>query len=126
MKPQIPCGPDDEMCHRLWEVCSKVCYNPETKVRCKLWKEFRGTDATGQECNGWFCVDEMAANMIMEVAKETRQAGAATESFRNVMVQLAVDPEGARRMIRGAPVTSLTLMRGQAGCANTEDVASPI
>jgi hypothetical protein len=86
---QIPLGPDDEMCHRLWELCSKTCYNPVTKVKCKLWKEFRGTNATGQECNGWFCVDEMAANMIMEVAKETRQAGAATESFRNEMVARA-------------------------------------
>jgi hypothetical protein len=88
MKKQIPYGPDDEMCHRFGKPCSKVCFNG--KLKCKLWKEFRGLDATGQECNGWFCVDEMAANMIMEVAKETRQAGAATESFRNEMVQIGV------------------------------------
>jgi hypothetical protein len=86
---QIPIGPDNEMCHRLWELCSKTCYDPTTKVKCKLWKEFRGTDATGQECNGWFCVDEMVAQMTMEVAKEVRQAGAATESFRNEMVTRA-------------------------------------
>jgi hypothetical protein len=81
MKQQIPYGPDDELCHRFGKPCSKVCFNG--KLKCKLWKEFRGADATGQECNGWFCVDEMAASMLMEVAKEVRQAGAATESFRN-------------------------------------------
>jgi hypothetical protein len=86
MQKQIPHGPEDEMCHRLWEPCSKVCFNG--KLKCKLWKEFRGTDATGQEQNGWFCVDEMMAHMTMEVAKEVRQGAAATESFRNEMVSL--------------------------------------
>jgi len=63
--------------------CSKLRDN------CPKWLFFRGTDPnTGQEVHTFDCADRWQVRMLMEIAREARSAGAATESFRNMVLEL--------------------------------------
>jgi hypothetical protein len=50
----------------------------------------RGTNPnTGKEVDEWMCAITAMPMLQVEVAKETRQGAAATESFRNEVVALS-------------------------------------
>ena len=58
--------------------------------RCPWWTQVRGVNPnTGEEADRWDCAIALMPMLSIEVAKETRQAGAATESFRNEVVARA-------------------------------------
>ena len=65
------------------KLCSKL------RDKCPKWIFFAGKDPnTGQEVMNYDCADRWQVRMMMEIAKEARQGAAATESFRNVMLEL--------------------------------------
>ena len=73
-------------CHRTGFV--KTCFECVTQHRCRLWTHIIGVDPnTGQEVNAYGCADEFRNKLIIETSQQTRQAGAAIESFRNEMVK---------------------------------------
>jgi len=58
------------------------------QMRCAWFTCLRGTNPnTGQEIDEWICAIAALPLLQIEVAKETRQGAAATESFRNEMVK---------------------------------------
>ena len=58
------------------------------QMRCAWFTCLRGTNPnTGQEIDEWICAVAALPLLQIEVAKETRQGAAATESFRNEMVK---------------------------------------
>ena len=69
-------------CPFLNQDMSKVCH------KCPLWINVRGSDPnTGKEVDEWGCSIAWLPHLLIENANQTRQAGAATESFRNEMVK---------------------------------------
>ena len=65
------------------KLCSKI------RDMCPKWVFFIGKDPnTGQEVQQYDCADRWQIRMMMEIAQEARQGAAATESFRNVMLEL--------------------------------------
>jgi hypothetical protein len=80
---QIPHGPDNLICPLHRSKMSKVCHT------CPLWVQLRGKNPnTGAEVDQWNCALASLPMLLVENAQQSRQNGAATESFRNVMVQL--------------------------------------
>ena len=78
----IPLGNHDLICplHR----CSmdRVCH------KCPWWTQLRGINPnTGAEVDDWQCAMSLLPLLLIDVAKESRQGAAATESFRNEMVR---------------------------------------
>lgn len=72
------------MCHR----CSfdKSCRTLVVDGACTRWKQIVGENAnTGEIINQWDCIDNHSMWILMSIGKETRDAGAATESLRNVI-----------------------------------------
>jgi len=58
------------------------------QLKCAWFTCLRGTNPnTGQEIDEWVCAVAALPMLQIEVAKETRQGAAATESFRNEMVK---------------------------------------
>jgi len=58
------------------------------QLKCAWFTCLRGTNPnTGQEVDEWMCAVTALPMLQIEVAKETRQGAAATESFRNEMVK---------------------------------------
>lgn len=56
-------------------------------LKCQWFIEVRGRDTnTGQDVDEWGCAVAWLPHLLIENANQTRQAGAATESFRNEMV----------------------------------------
>jgi hypothetical protein len=67
------------------------------QLQCAWFTQLRGTNPqTGQEIDEWMCAVSALPLLQIEVAKETRQGAAATESFRNEVVRRA-DDESIRR-----------------------------
>ena len=59
------------------------------QFKCIFWTQLRGTHPqTGQEIDEWDCAVKWLPMLLIENAKEVRQGAAATESFRNVMLEL--------------------------------------
>jgi hypothetical protein len=80
---QIPHGPDNLICPLHRSKMSKVCHT------CPLWVQLRGKNPnTGAEVDQWNCSLASLPMLLVENAQQSRQNGAATESFRNTMVQL--------------------------------------
>lgn len=99
MTQQVPRGPDHLFCP-FWRMRqSKVCHT------CPLWVQVRGTNPqTGQEVDQWQCSLSWLPMLLIECAQQSRQTGAAVESFRNQMVNqrevaAAMVDEIARRAI---------------------------
>ncbi len=77
-------GPDNCYCPLWRKKMSAVCHT------CPWWVQLRGTNPnTGAEVDGWECSITAMPLLQIETAKQTRQAGAATESFRNEMVRIS-------------------------------------
>ena len=66
---------------------------------CKFYVQIMGTDPqTGKDINGWDCAITWLPMLIIEGSQQTRQTGAAIESFRNEVVktQSLIDISGAQ------------------------------
>jgi hypothetical protein len=71
------------------------------QLQCAWFTQLRGTHPqTGAEIDEWMCAISAMPMLQIEVAKETRQGAAATESFRNEMVKIDTEQKlAARRTI---------------------------
>jgi len=83
MTKQIPRGDANLYCPFWKKTCDKVCHT------CPLFKQVRGRDVnTGQELDHWDCSLSWLPTLLIEVAQQSRSGAAATEGFRNEMVNL--------------------------------------
>lgn len=74
-------GPEDEYCPQWQKLCKKVC------PTCKWYDHIRGMNPqTGEEIDRWDCAIALLPLLSIEVASQVRQGAAATESFRNDVV----------------------------------------
>lgn len=56
-------------------------------IQCSWFTQMRGTNPnTGQEIDEWGCAVTWLPFLLVENAQQSRQAGAAIESFRNEVV----------------------------------------
>jgi len=70
------------LCPLFKEKQEDVCH------KCGFYTHVRGNHPqTGEELDHWACAIEWLPTLLLESAKETRQTGAAVESFRNEMVK---------------------------------------
>lgn len=61
--------------------------NKQVLYRCPWYTMIRGTDSnTGKQIDDWACAIAWLPTLAINTANETRQGAAATESFRNEMV----------------------------------------
>lgn len=68
--------------------CPLDNFNPCRKFDCAWFMEVRGTHPnTGEETNEWGCAMAFMPILMMSNAQQSRQTGAAVESFRNEMVK---------------------------------------
>lgn len=79
---QIPRGEEHLSCPFWQKPMSEVCH------KCPLWIQLRGSDPqSGQEVDSWGCSFMWLPKLLVENAQQSRQTGAAVESFRNRMVE---------------------------------------
>ncbi|QAZ46755.1 hypothetical protein [Mesorhizobium sp. Pch-S] len=79
---QKPIATKGEICPFHQKDVSKVCH------RCPLFVLVRGTDSnSGKEVDEWGCSFAWTPVLMIENANQSRQTGAAVESFRNEMVR---------------------------------------
>jgi hypothetical protein len=73
--------PDGEFCPLIKGQC--------VKRQCVAWQQIHGQDPqTGKILDEWGCsLFRWMPKLILEGAQQSRQAGAAVESFRNEMVK---------------------------------------
>jgi hypothetical protein len=82
MTRQIPHGPEHLVCPFHKKTMDTVCH------KCPLWMQVRGKDPqSDSEIDKWDCTLAWMPLMILESAQQSRQTGAAVESFRNEMVR---------------------------------------
>lgn len=82
MKKQIPHGDENIICPFWRKPQSEVCH------KCPLWVQIRGKNPQGEDTfDQWGCTLGFLPMLLLEGAQQTRQAGAAIESFRNEMVK---------------------------------------
>ena len=59
------------------------------QFECVFWTQLRGTNPqSGEEIDEYSCAIAWLPMLLIENAKEVRQGAAATESFRNVMLEI--------------------------------------
>lgn len=81
MKPRAAKG---SLCPFWRKDVALVCH------KCPLWTHLRGKNPQSeQEIDEWGCAVAWLPLLLVEGAQQTRQAGAAIESFRNEMVRLS-------------------------------------
>jgi len=62
-------------------------FEPCKKFDCAWFVQIRGTHSqTGEEIDSWGCSVAMLPLLLIENSQQSRQTGAAVESFRNEMV----------------------------------------
>jgi len=102
MSKQIPAGPKDMTCPLHRRAMSKVCQT------CPWWVQVRGENPnTGAPVDEWNCAIAWGPMLAINVAQQARQGAAATESFRDEMVERAdCQPQAQARQLRpgGAPL----------------------
>ena len=68
--------------------CPLNGFDPCKKFDCAWFIQIRGTDPnTGEEVDDWGCSMAWMPMLMIENAQQSRQPGAAVESFRNEMVK---------------------------------------
>ncbi len=68
--------------------CPLNGFEPCKKFDCAWFIQIRGTDPnTGDEVDDWGCSMAWMPMLMIENAQQSRQTGAAVESFRNEMVK---------------------------------------
>ena len=71
------------LCPYFKEKQEDVCH------KCAFYTHIRGTNPNdGKEIDHWACTIEFLPMLLIENAQQSRQTGAAVESFRNEMVNL--------------------------------------
>jgi hypothetical protein len=84
-KSQIPRGSEDLKCPLWKKSMDQVCHT------CPWWVQVRGVNRnTGAEVDEWGCSIGLMPLLQIETAHQGRTATAATESFRNEMVAIAM------------------------------------
>lgn len=79
---QKPHAEPGETCPFNQKDVSKVCH------KCPLYVQLRGMDPqTGKEIDQWGCSFAFMPTLLIENAQQSRQTGAAVESFRNEVVK---------------------------------------
>ncbi len=78
--------PDEKtLCHHTG--FEKSCRDMVINGRCRKWVQIQGVNPnTGEPVNKWDCADAWLPLLLIENAQQTRQSGAAIESFRNEVV----------------------------------------
>lgn len=72
---------------------AKSCFEGVTSHSCPKWVHLTGTDPnTGKQYDNFGCADTFIPVLLVEVASQSRQTGAAVESFRNEMVRVGNGP----------------------------------
>lgn len=91
-KRQIPRGSEDLNCPLWKKPMDQVCH------KCPWWQQVRGMNRnTGAEVDQWDCAIALMPMLTVETAYQGRVATAATESFRNEMVSIAMNGPPAIR-----------------------------
>lgn len=68
---------------------AKSCHSIVTKCRCPKWINVRGKNPQSEEViDKWGCSDSFLPMLLIENAQQSRQVGAAVDSFRNDMVTM--------------------------------------
>tara|TARA_R100001460_G_scaffold39652_1_gene74488 strand:- start:1409 stop:1708 length:300 start_codon:yes stop_codon:yes gene_type:complete len=68
--------------------CPLNGFEPCKKFDCAWFIQIRGTNPnTGEEVDDWGCAMAWMPMLLIENAQQSRQTGAAVESFRNEMVK---------------------------------------
>jgi len=68
--------------------CPLNNFEPCKQMECAWFIQIRGTDPnTGEEVDDWGCAMAWLPTLMIENAQQSRQTGAAVESFRNEMVK---------------------------------------
>lgn len=68
---------------------AKTCRSLVSAGKCNRFIQIMGKDPnTGADVNRWDCVDNWTPMLLIENAQQSRQTGAAVESFRNEMVRM--------------------------------------
>ena len=68
--------------------CPLNNFEPCKKFDCGWFMQLRGNDPqTGEEVDNWVCSVAMLPLLLIENSQQTRQTGAAIESFRNEVVK---------------------------------------
>lgn len=63
-------------------------FTPCKKLECAWFIQLRGTDPnSGKDIDEWGCAVAFTPTLLIENALQSRQTGAAVESFRNEMVR---------------------------------------
>lgn len=76
---------------------ARSCREIVAECDCPKFVSLKGTDPqTGAAIESWGCVDSFLPLLLIEIAQQTRQAGAATESFRNEVVKAKEEDAEAR------------------------------
>lgn len=92
MTTQIPDGPQHLICPMHRQRMAKVCRT------CPWWKQLRGRDInTGNQVDQWDCSISLLPMLMIEVSAQARSGAAATESFRNEVVERAEKADALRR-----------------------------
>ena len=86
MNRQVPHGPDHLDCPKWLEPMSKVCH------KCPWWTMLRGVNSnTGESVDRWDCAIPNLVIGGIDGANQSRQVGAAVESFRNESLAAAAE-----------------------------------
>lgn len=79
---QIPHAEPGLFCPLHKKDQSNVCH------KCPWWIQLRGKDPTGtKEIDHWGCAVSFMPILQIETAQQSRQTGAAVESFRNEVIK---------------------------------------
>ena len=74
--------------------------------KCKFYIQVMGKNPqTGQDVNEWNCAVTWLPMLLIEGSQQTRQTGAAIESFRNEMVKI--------QQVIGHPVSDIEQIENQ-------------
>lgn len=102
----------------------KSCFDMVTRCKCQHWVQLLGTNPqTGDPVDRWGCSDVFQLHLLVENSQQSRQTGAAVESFRNEMVagnerSLLLLTEATQRSQRAAelaPALGTPTQRGRKG-----------
>jgi hypothetical protein len=79
---KIPHGDEGVICPLHQKDCSQVCH------KCPWWTRVVGKNPQSEELvDDWRCAVALLPMLLIENAQQTRQTGAALESFRNMVVE---------------------------------------
>lgn len=82
MMAKKPQSESQYLCPLFKEKQEDVCH------KCAFYTHIRGTNPNdGKEIDHWACVIEFLPALLLENSQQSRQTGAAVESFRNEMVR---------------------------------------